>query len=555
MVGRRPERRRKRSSPLPYILSSLGVAGLVVAVFLLTREGEGPAGEAGTPETESVVAQAPPPEPVHILHAAAPDEVFAEVNPPRGRNVEELPAGVIHEVLITGEGTLWIAGERVGPVGLAERLAAAAAEGKRPAVLITADAETHWQAVADVLKACAHPDVSLRWIYWRSRAGGDSDTLHALPTPLPDLDREAEAAEPLRIELRFRDRDVEIDIGDRRMAPSLLHEARGTLIEDLRRIRVERELTSLLILAWRRIPFERVFELVDAARDAGFAQVLMGIGASSNWPLRKPTEANLPPGTVRRFVDPANWEKRDGMLLWPAAAAEVLDEIDLPAVAQGEAPPGERERLLEIAVTRDRRVYAGGGKVGWDELPLHLFLHADARRDERHPSLLSTRGVLIRADADAVWRDLQWTMQSCAAPDIRIYRIYLAVRAGNREGVSLLPVFLLTKRKGKWVPAGPGGRDRVFEPPPSLEIGLQRKTGGTRTRIRILDSEIGAGDEAFAMLEKRLAVVGPGLIQKGMGALIDAGAQVPLEDVAKVVDMLRTTGFEDIQFEGAPRPR
>lgn len=52
----------------------------------------------------------------------------------------------------------------------------------------------------------------------------------------------------------------------------------------------------------------------------------------------------------------------------------------------------------------------------------------DAGRDAREPDGASKIPVLVHADWGAKWKYVQWVMQACAHPDIKIYKIHFAVR-------------------------------------------------------------------------------------------------------------------------------
>ena len=74
-------------------------------------------------------------------------------------------------------------------------------------------------------------------------------------------------------------------------------------------------------------------------------------------------------------------------------------------------------------------------KVEYDlyRLKEHLFVHADAKRDMDHPSQPSEIFCLIRCDQDIRWREVQWVMQACADPAVRIYKLQFATRKRDTD--------------------------------------------------------------------------------------------------------------------------
>jgi biopolymer transport protein ExbD len=63
-----------------------------------------------------------------------------------------------------------------------------------------------------------------------------------------------------------------------------------------------------------------------------------------------------------------------------------------------------------------------------DRLKEELFVYADSDRDLKDAAQPSEIFVLIRCDADVRWREVQWVMQACADPAVRIYKLQFATR-------------------------------------------------------------------------------------------------------------------------------
>jgi biopolymer transport protein ExbD len=66
-------------------------------------------------------------------------------------------------------------------------------------------------------------------------------------------------------------------------------------------------------------------------------------------------------------------------------------------------------------------------------LTTELFKHAETKRDMDHPMKPSEIFVLIRCDAEIRWREVQWVMQACADPTVRIYKLQFATREETKK--------------------------------------------------------------------------------------------------------------------------
>ena len=184
----------------------------------------------------------------------------------------------------------------------------------------------------------------------------------------------------------------------------------------------------------------------------------------------------------------------------------------------------------QIIVTKDEKVCFDGEWREWAELTVALRA---ARKSE-------SDGVLISADRRVRWRVIQWVMQTCADPDVKLWR--LAFQVQPADGMTALPVPL------------PKDRDTGFriEEPPTLKVELKRRKQETQTRVTMLGDELGIGEQGFAGLKKRVALVS-GYSPHATPEL-NAWASVPLEDVVRALDCLKLAGFEKVTFVGAPPP-
>lgn len=79
---------------------------------------------------------------------------------------------------------------------------------------------------------------------------------------------------------------------------------------------------------------------------------------------------------------------------------------------------------------RDREVLIKVKGVEYDlkALKSHLYKIADTKRETDHEAKPSAVFVLIRCDQDIAWREVQWVMQACADPTVRIYKIQFATK-------------------------------------------------------------------------------------------------------------------------------
>ena len=114
-----------------------------------------------------------------------------------------------------------------------------------------------------------------------------------------------------------------------------------------------------------------------------------------------------------------------------------LELLKLPRSSEAMEDSGdEKERRVIINIVKsktfkqDKQVKIFIRKIEYDldKLKEHLFIHADTQRDMDHPSQPSEIFVLIRCDQDIRWREVQWVMQACADPAVRIYKLQFATR-------------------------------------------------------------------------------------------------------------------------------
>ncbi len=124
--------------------------------------------------------------------------------------------------------------------------------------------------------------------------------------------------------------------------------------------------------------------------------------------------------------------------------SKTLENLTLPKSTQAVEDTGdESERRVVINIVQknpetfaqDKEVEIIIKKKVYDlnSLKEHLFKQADTKRDLTHPSQPSEIFVLIRCDQDIRWREVQWVMQACADPAVRIYKLQFATKERETE--------------------------------------------------------------------------------------------------------------------------
>jgi biopolymer transport protein ExbD len=121
-----------------------------------------------------------------------------------------------------------------------------------------------------------------------------------------------------------------------------------------------------------------------------------------------------------------------------------LEVLTLPFSAKAEEDKGEDElRIiinLEIAepdkypVESDRvMIKVRGVEYDLTQLKNHMFENAEKKRDLSDPNAPSEIFVLIRCDERIRWREVQWVMQVCADPSVKIYKLQFATREAEPQ--------------------------------------------------------------------------------------------------------------------------
>ena len=258
---------------------------------------------------------------------------------------------------------------------------------------------------------------------------------------------------------------------------------------------------------------------------------------------KEPEEKVIPGGVelgkIRNALPPV---KRGQIVVWPALKPAERKKIALPKWDGEKATPDSKE-YLEIALSKDRKLFVGGKEVTFKEMVKRILVHAEASRNEKQPTKPSNMPVLLHAYKETNWRNMQWIMQACADPNVRIWRIWLA--AQDKDGKpAYVKVFL---------PFDRGLLLRGPDAPPKIKIELRRKKEDKATRVYLADQKVGSDDAGFKALKTKLADLWKAIEKKGTAELY-AWASVPYEDAVKVVEIVQSTGIKTLTFVGAPPP-
>jgi len=251
--------------------------------------------------------------------------------------------------------------------------------------------------------------------------------------------------------------------------------------------------------------------------------------------------------------------RREEALDTAAAGSTLPADIELPRAENTDAWPGP----IRISVNPDGKLRIMDRPTDLDGLREVLTVETEGTHDASRPSKLSERHVVLLADRRVRWRMVQWVLQACADPEIRLYRIHFAM-AGEDGGFRVMSVFLPIDRGLGLAPTpliedeigieGDEGRPIHIVPlvegeAQRIKVELRREAGQKKTRCVYNGEAIESRDECRRRLD---------LIHKAgyAGDLeINASADVPWEDVVFFLDAYRRCGKGDITFVGAPPPK
>ena len=108
-----------------------------------------------------------------------------------------------------------------------------------------------------------------------------------------------------------------------------------------------------------------------------------------------------------------------------------IEELTLPQALHATEDMGEKEKY-RVIVNLVKGKNGGEPKLmvkgnSYNLIEFKQYLRPQAERDREQDSVrASSLYVLIRADKDARWQDVQYVMQACADPEIRVYKLQFA---------------------------------------------------------------------------------------------------------------------------------
>jgi len=253
----------------------------------------------------------------------------------------------------------------------------------------------------------------------------------------------------------------------------------------------------------------------------------------------KVLELAFPRSKVRSVLEDGRWRLRMPRAGAGGASARRAD-LDLPRVGTVGVATSPEGTTAVISVTRD-----GWIRVPGESKPLSLMeLQRWLQRKTANPVLREPDGssrvdALLDVDSTIPWTITQWIMQTCANPEIRIYRISLG--AQTRDGKAGAIATVLPKDRG----LEPTRRTAVDIIKHKVKLfKLERAT--EPSDMRALYTQLKARHEATGRSDDTVfEIVAPP----------PKGGLVPHGYVVQAVDVCLAVGAHNIVFEGAAYPR
>ncbi|MDF1701512.1 MAG: hypothetical protein P1V36_10185, partial [Planctomycetota bacterium] len=208
-------------------------------------------------------------------------------------------------------------------------------------------------------------------------------------------------------------------------------------------------------------------------------------------------------------------------------------DLQLPRIGTvGVEPP--KDQTILISVTQAAYVHVGDDttKLSMEALRAVLARRAapDATREEDGSCKLA---VLLDIDASTPWAFVQWIMQTCAHPAVKIHKLYFGVRAASDGAEGTVAVRLPKDRSGPIL---------TTPPPPKIKVKTffaEREPSDPRALFAAL-RKVPLAERQAALWE--LAAPPP------------HGGKVPHGYILQLLDAMITAGATNIMFEGAAPP-
>lgn len=118
----------------------------------------------------------------------------------------------------------------------------------------------------------------------------------------------------------------------------------------------------------------------------------------------------------------------------------------------------------------------------------------------------------------------------------------------------LLPFRTLERKVAAFLPKDRGlAKTKIkLEEKPKITVELKRKKEEKVTRVKLLDQEIGSGQQGFTILDQRIKQIAGN--NEELPGEINAWAWVPHRDVIRAIDSFMKANVTDLTFVGAPPP-
>ena len=115
-----------------------------------------------------------------------------------------------------------------------------------------------------------------------------------------------------------------------------------------------------------------------------------------------------------------------------------IEELELPEALHATEDKGDKEKYrIIVNLMKNDGDAPPTLKVRGMEMDLNAFQQylrpeADRNREPEDPKA-SELFILVRADRRSRWQDVQWVMQACADPAVRVYKLQFATTDPTQE--------------------------------------------------------------------------------------------------------------------------
>ncbi len=116
-----------------------------------------------------------------------------------------------------------------------------------------------------------------------------------------------------------------------------------------------------------------------------------------------------------------------------------IEDLELPLALNATEDKGDKEKyriivnLLKNEGDLPPTLKVKGLEMNLAEFQQYLRPEADRNREPDGPKA-SELFILVRADTKSRWQDVQWVMQACADPGIRVYKLQFATTKPPEPG-------------------------------------------------------------------------------------------------------------------------